>query len=289
MAEVRVVVGVPHNPFHLKLTRAPREEWSDGTRRMVELGGMMASKIEQARPDAIIVVGNDHFHQFFMDNMPAFLVGKMARFDGIFHNEMREFDMEPCTIPGDVELAAELLEGGLSQGVDFSYSDQVRLDHAIVTPLLHLGLRPALDVPIVPILTNCVAPPLPPARRFYEVGLAVREVIESMDADKKVAVVASGNVSLEVGGPRQFLPEPMDEEFDELVAQHIGDGDAGRLIDLCSFERMTQAGNVTHAVTNFVLGMGIAEGFACTYAESMRRPGSSQPFFAWEPTRGTVR
>lgn len=282
MAQVTAVIGTPHFPFHLAKTRGPREEWTPDTTRMVDLGAAMAEKLERARPDALVVVANDHFHQFFMDNMPAFLVGKMDAFDAIFHNEVREFGMEPCTIPGDATLADELLEGGLARGVDLSFSQQLRLDHAVVTPLLHLGLRAALDLPIVPILTNCVAPPLPPARRFHEVGRVLRETIDGLGPDKRVAVIASGNVSLEVGGQRQFAPEPADEAFDDQVTEYLATGDVGRLIDLCSFERMSQAGNVTHAVTNFILGQAMADGLVNTHAEAMKRPGSSQPWFSWE-------
>jgi len=46
---------------------------------------------------------------------------------------------------------------------------------------------------------------------------------------------------------------------------------------------MTGAGNVTHAFVNFLLAMGIARGFRCSYADGMKRKGSTQPFFAWEP------
>ena len=34
------------------------------------------------QPDVLITNGNDHLHQFFMDNMPAFMIGKMDRFHG---------------------------------------------------------------------------------------------------------------------------------------------------------------------------------------------------------------
>ena len=101
--------------------------------------------------------------------------------------------------------------------------------------------------------------------------------------DKRIGVVVSGNLSLDVGGPLQFEPKPMDEEFDDQAVGWISRGDIDTAIRECTFDRMTGAGNVTHAFVNFLLAMGIARGFRCSYADGMKRKGSTQPFFAWEP------
>ena len=132
-------------------------------------------------------------------------------------------------------------------------------------------------------MTNCVAPPLPPAERFYQVGRVLRSVIDEIPGDKRIGVVVSGNLSLDVGGPLQFEPKPMDEEFDDQAVGWISRGDIDTAIRECTFDRMTGAGNVTHAFVNFLLAMGIARGFRCSYADGMKRKGSTQPFFAWEP------
>lgn len=283
MATVSLVIAMPHNPFHLRNTSRPRDSWSDDTVRMAATAEAMAERLRRVKPDVIVMVANDHYHQFFLDNMPAFLIGKMDRFDGIFHNEIREFGMAPCTIPGDPNLAAELIEGGFERRVDFSYSDQLRLDHAFVTPLLHFRLNPELNIPIVPVLTNCVAPPLPPARRFIEVGIALRETIDALPAATRVAIIATGNLSLDVGGQRQFGPTAPDRAFDERVGELMADQNLTGLADFCSFERMAQAGTVTHAVLNLLTGVAMTDGLVTTHADAMLCAGSSQPWFAWEP------
>ncbi len=286
MARVVIVLGVPHNPFHPRLVRAPRSEWSTDTARMVERGELMRDKLRRAEPDALIMVGNDHFHQFFMDNMPAFILGKMELFDGTFYNEAREFDLPRCRVPGDVELAQQILEGAMRRGVDFSFSNELKIDHSIVVPLLFV--RPELDLPIVPIMSNCVAPPIPQAERFYQVGRILRSVIDEIPGDKRIGVVASGNLSLEVGGPLQFAPHPMDEAFDELAVDWIARGDIESAIRECTYERLTATGNVSHAYLNYLLAAGVANGASATHAEGMKRAGSTQGWFAWESLAGAA-
>lgn len=281
MARVVSVVGVSHNPFHYRLISQPRPQWSQDIVNMVERGELLREKLKKGNPQSLVIVGNDHFHQFFMDNMPAFIIGKMDLFDGTYYNEVREFALPRCKVPGDPELAQQILEGSLKRGVDFAFSNELKIDHSVVVPLIFV--RPEMDLPIVPILTNCVAPPLPPAERFYQVGQVLREVIDEIPGQKRIGVVVSGNLSLEVGGPLQFDPQPMDEEFDDQAVGWISRGDIETAIRVCTFDRMTGAGNVTHAFVNFLLAMGVAQGMRCTYAEGVKRKGSTQPFLAWEP------
>ncbi len=48
---------------------------------------MMRQKLAEAKVDVLVCIGNDHLHQFFMDNMPAFMIGKMEQYDGTFYDE----------------------------------------------------------------------------------------------------------------------------------------------------------------------------------------------------------
>ena len=48
---------------------------------------------DDARPDVLVMIGSDHFHQLWLDNMPQFLVGKAPWFDANFYNEEREFGL----------------------------------------------------------------------------------------------------------------------------------------------------------------------------------------------------
>ncbi len=281
MARLVAVIGITHIPFHYRLASQPRSEWSPDTANIVQRGEMMREKLRKARPEALVAVGNDHFHQFFMDNMPSFILGKMELFDGTYYNEVREFGLPRCRVPGDVKLGQRILERTMKRGVDFSFSNELKVDHSVVVPLMFV--RPEMDLPIVPIMSNCVAPPIPAPERFYQVGRLLRSVIDEIPGDRRIGVVVSGHLSLEVGGPLQFDPRPMDETFDDQAVGWISRGEINTAIRECTFDRMTQAGNVTHAFLNFLLAMGAAEGLRCTHAEGYKRKGSTQPFFSWEP------
>ena len=105
------------------------------------------------------MVGSDHFHQLWLDNMPQFLVGKAPFFDANFYNEEREFGLPRMTLPGQEDLASHILRNGLDRNFDLAFSNELRIDHSITCPII--TLRPQADLPIVPIYTNIFAPPLP--------------------------------------------------------------------------------------------------------------------------------
>ena len=209
MAQLVTMLGITHNPFMPKLFKQAQQP--PGAAKVQERIAMMRAKLAKHKPDVLITIGNDHLHQFFMDNMPAFMIGKMDSFHGTFYDEVREFGLPECDLPGDLELCNRLLEGAYERGVDFAYSSELTIDHSIVVPMLFV--RPEMDIPIVPILTNCIAPPLPTARRFYEVGKAVRSVIDSLPDDKRIGVLVSGHLSLEVGGTQAVRAPPYGSGF----------------------------------------------------------------------------
>jgi len=280
VAKVVCVLGMPHNPFHHRAVRAPRESWSEDLRNMQDRFDAQRERLAYARPDVIVSIGNDHFHQFFMDNMPAFVIGKMDRYDGTFYNEVREFDLPRVTIPGDAALSRRVLDGMLCRNVDLAFSDELKLDHSIVVPLLFA--RPQLDLPIVPLMSNCIAPPLPSAARFHAVGQALRAALDELAEPRRVAVLGSGNLSLEVGGPLQFAPQPMDAAFDERAVAWIANADAESASRECTYQRLVDAGNVSHGYLNYLLLLGAAGDARPDYAEGLRRRGSTQAYFAWE-------
>jgi hypothetical protein len=72
----------------------------------------------------------------------------------------------------------------------------------------------------VPVLLNTYFPPnVPTASRCYDIGVKLREVIESSKGNQRVAVVASGGLS-------HFI---VDEELDRSVLQAFQENDAQAL------------------------------------------------------------
>lgn len=278
MAKLVTILGITHNPFMPRMfSQAQRPP---GAEKVMERIEMMRGKLRQARPDVLITIGNDHLHQFFMNNMPAFMIGKMEAFKGTFYDETREFGLPLCQVSGDVELARQILEGSLDRGVDFAYSNELIIDHSIVVPLMFV--RPEMDLPIVPILTNCIAPPLPRAKRFYEVGQALRSIIDGIPGNQRIGVLVSGHLSLEVGGPRQFERRLMDPDFDARAVGWISDGDINGAVENCTLEKLQKSGNMTAGYLNFLMMMGVANRARPSHAEGLDAGFPAVPFFAWE-------
>lgn len=278
MARVVTIIGITHNPFMPRLFKQPQQP--PGAARVQERIAMMREKLRQAKPDVLVTIGNDHLHQFFMDNMPAFMIGKMETYNGTFYDEIREFGLPTHRIPGDVELSDAIMEGAFDRGIDFAYSNELTIDHSIIVPLMFV--RPEMDIPIVPILTNCIAPPLPRPKRFYEVGEAIRSVIESLETNKRIAVLVSGHLSLEIGGPKQFERKLMDPNFDASAVGWISQGDVNGAIENCSFDKLRISGNMTHGFLNFIMMMGVANASKPSYAEGLDAGFPAIPFFSWD-------
>jgi protocatechuate 4,5-dioxygenase, beta chain len=278
MAQIVSIVGITHNPFMPRLFKQPNRP--PGCAKVLERIEMMREKLRQANPDALVTIGNDHLHQFFMDNMPAFMIGKMDTYDGTFYDETREFGLPTHRVPGDVELSDAIMEGAFDRGVDFAYSNELTIDHSIIVPLTFV--RPEMDLPIVPILTNCIAPPLPRPKRFYEVGQAIRGAIDSLSTKKRIAVVVSGHLSLEIGGPKQFERKFTDPNFDASAVGWISNGDVNGAINNCSFDQLKKSGNMTHGFLNFIMMMGVANTSKPSYAEGLDAGFPAIPFFSWD-------
>jgi len=284
MAQIVSIIGITHNPFMPRLfTQANRPP---GCAKVIERIELMRAKLAEAKPDVLVTIGHDHLHQFFMDNMPAFMIGKMDAYDGTFYDEIREFGLPTHRVPGDVELSDAIMESAFDKGVDFAYSNELTIDHSIIVPLTFV--RPEMDIPIVPILTNCIAPPLPRPKRFYEVGQALRAVVENLETKKRVAILVSGHLSLEVGGPRQFERKLMDPNFDASAVGWIAQGDVNGAVGRCSFDQLKQSGNMTHGFLNFIMMMGVAKAAKPSYAEGLDAGFPAIPFFSWDAKEGRL-
>jgi aromatic ring-opening dioxygenase catalytic subunit (LigB family) len=152
--------------------------------------------LEQARPDAIVIFSTDHFDRCFYDNLPPFLVAVGETAEGPVNEWLK---IPKVKLPVMGELGRFLVSEGLENGVDFASSAELGLDHAEVVPLSFL--TPQWDIPIVPIVVNAFAPPMPSLKRCRHVGAFVREVIERWPTKKRIAVVGTGGLSHWVGLP----------------------------------------------------------------------------------------
>jgi protocatechuate 4,5-dioxygenase beta chain len=281
MAKLVSLIGTTHHPWYHAKTSRPEPELTEDGRRLLGWSARVQEVLRLAEPDVVVIVASDHFHQYFYNNMPQFLVGRMGSYEGTFYNEVREFGLPRISLAGHRALSTDLIEGGFEGGFDFAFSDEMRLDHACVVPML-IG-RPSLDLPVVPVLTNCGAPPIPPGRRFVQLGEVLRRAIEASTAVERVAVVASGNLSLEVGGPEQMMPHPVDPEFDAAAMTWLQARDFDALTSETTYERLMTHGDASFQFLNLLTMAAMQGDMTLVHAEAMKRRGSSAPCFIYEP------
>jgi protocatechuate 4,5-dioxygenase, beta chain len=284
MATVAAVIASTHHPFYYRAstsTGADRPPFADEWVAKIEA---FRETLTRARPDVLVMVGSDHFHQIWLDNMPQFLIGKAPAYDGNFYNEEREFGLPRMFIPGHEELSAYLLRQGLDHGFDLAFSNELRIDHSITCPLI--TLRPETDLPIVPIYTNIFAPPMPQPQRFVQLGQAIRELVESWPSDQRVAIIGTGHLSLELGGPRQFGPHGPDPEFDRKAVEWIAAGDLDSALAEVSLDSLWEPGNATHGFMDFMLMMGVAgRNVKADYSDSLDLFHTMEAYFTWYPEK----
>ncbi|HEY5650842.1 MAG TPA: extradiol ring-cleavage dioxygenase [Acidimicrobiia bacterium] len=279
MAELAAILGVPHNPL-LWRTMLQQPVPDDLARTRANFD-RFAQDIAAAGADVLVVIGSDHLRQFGWANSPAFCIGKAERFACTFENEIRTFGLEPWEMAGDRELAGWLLGGAeLQPDVDFAMSNEWVLDHSFTLPAKFL--TPELDLPIVPIHTNANIPPIPRAERYATLGRYLRRRIESAPIDRRVALIASGHLATEIGGPKQFLGGGSpDQAFDDEAVRWMAAGDIDAAVAGCTFERLAEAGNVTGQFLNFITALAAA-GAPASFAEGTPSRFANGPFFWWD-------
>ncbi|MEU6603082.1 extradiol ring-cleavage dioxygenase [Streptomyces flaveolus] len=282
MAELVAVIASTHHPFYYRASTATGEDRPPFADAWVAKIEKFRETLTRARPDVLVMVGSDHFHQLWLDNMPQFLVGKAPFYDANFYNEEREFGLPRMLLKGHEELSAHVLRLGLDAGFDLAFSNELRIDHSITCPII--TLRPEGDLPIVPIYTNIFAPPLPHPKRFVQLGRMIRGIIESWPADQRVAVIGTGHLSLELGGPRQFGEHGPDPEFDRKAVEWIASGDIAGCLSEVTLDSLHHPGNATHGFMDFMLMMGVAgEGAKANYVDTLDLFHTMEAYFTWYP------
>jgi Catalytic LigB subunit of aromatic ring-opening dioxygenase len=203
----QIVAGVACS--HVPLMASPKQ-WArlpEDERNHLREGFERARRIiEEARPDVLVTFADDHFDRCFYDNLPAFLVGVG---DEAVGPAVAGFDIPSVRIPIASELARYIVREGLEGGVDFAFSEELALDHAEIAPMMHL--TPRWDIPIIPIVVNAFAPPMPSPKRCFDVGAFVGRCIERWPGNTRVAVLGTGGLSHWVGPPQTGR---INEEFD---------------------------------------------------------------------------
>lgn len=248
MAELVGIYAASHTPVMLNFPDAIPDPDREAIFAAFKALG---EDLRRAEPETVIVVSDDHVHNFFLDNFPAFCIGAAASYASPVEHWLKA---DRQTLPGDADLGAHLLGQALRSGFDPSFSMELTLDHGVLTPLHLAGL--ASRVKVVPLLVNCVQPPLPTMDRALQWGRFLREAVAAYEGGQRVAILATGGISHDIATPRMgFVNESFDREFLRLLAA----GDDAALLRHAT-EHVNEAGNGAEEIRTWLVAHGAAAG-----------------------------
>ncbi len=206
----------------------------------------LRAQIEAYKPDALIVVGDDQRDMFNESNNPAICLYTGEELWGVSAPRYMELPLEKSRIDLRVHtaLARHLLKDLIRRGFDIANSAKLQplgrhpengTSHMLVLPMPRLV--PKLDIPVIPVFLNEYYPPLPTARRCWDLGVAIAEALR--DRPERVAIYASGGMSHDPAGPRAgWIDEPLDRWILERIEQNRGE----ELTNLFTFDSASLRG-----------------------------------------------
>jgi aromatic ring-opening dioxygenase catalytic subunit (LigB family) len=273
MAQVVAAMAMTHSPGLTGwFDRAPEDQRRQARRAL----GEMRDRLRAARPDVIVLVSNDHLLNWPINNTPEYTVGIGAEHVGPADWYDEWLALEKYRIPGHTALARYLVNEGARRRLALAYLRDMQFDDGVSVPMHYLN--PEGDIALVPVTMNCTVPPIPTPQRAYEVGITLREMVHAYPGALRVAVLATGGLSHEPGGPRYFW---VDEEFDRWFLDLLRKGDHETLVRECTLERMEAAGS---GGTAELLAWIVALAFTTGPAEVL----AYMPAIAWRSGTGMV-
>lgn len=297
-------VAAPHS--HLQLFTRPAE--NDEYRRRVQKGRealfRLREQVERARPDTILILHDDHFVNFDFRCYPPFalFVGKEAKGSGVtdpatieritgatyrkyegkagyasapagIPQHMADWESEkPYVYAVNTDLSVKLLKGLLARDFDIPFTSNGTMDGELV--LTTNFLNPRADKSIVLMLTNGYVPPLPWPRRCYQLGRAIREILDGVE--ERVLVLATGGMSHYPGTP---LYGEVDEDFDRHVLALLAEGRGSELAKY-SPEELMHRGN--GELVNWIIAAGMMGEAKSTVVDYIRLWHIGLGYTYWE-------
>ncbi|MGH7312009.1 MAG: hypothetical protein ACREJV_02470 [Candidatus Rokuibacteriota bacterium] len=273
MANIVAAMAMTHSPGLTGwFDRALVEQQEEARRALAEL----RQRLEAARPDVILAFSNDHLLNWPINNIPELTVGIGEEHVGPAEWYDEWLALEQYRIPGHPALARYLVNEGARRRLAFAYLRRMQFDDGISVPMHYLN--PDGRTALVPVTMNCTVPPIPTPERCDQVGTVLRDMLKAWPGPERIAILATGGLSHEPGGPRYFR---VDEEFDLWFLDLLKKGDHRTLLRDCTLERMEQAGSGGTAELNaWILALAFTRGAADVLAY--------MPAIAWRSGTGMV-
>lgn len=241
----------------------------------------------EAQLDVLIVLYGDHYSYFNPKNMPAFSIGICDEYQTFGDAGIPKF-----TLPGNKELSLKLTNDLMAQGFDMAWSNALSPDHGLASPFCLMDI---LDLPIIPIRVNSIAPPLISMQRAHQFGQGIRKIVENWDMPLRIGLLGTGGLSHFLPLPDPFNPQNDEEiqmvnlitegndpqqlsqliikrvnevrqsnqgdasinvQFDDFFIEHLKQGHLSPLLSLTTEDIAKQAGNGGQEIRNWVAVSG---------------------------------
>ena len=189
--------------------------------------------MQEAMPDVIILVYNDHATAFSLQMIPTFAIGTAAEF------QPADEGWGPRPVPivqGHPELASHIAQSLILQDFDLTIVNEMDVDHGLTVPLsLMCGQPTTWPCPVIPFAVNVVQYPVPRGQRCFQLGQAIRRALDEYDEDLNVQIWGTGGMTHQLQGPRAGL---INKQWDsQFLDKLINDPEAAAVIPHIEYVR----------------------------------------------------
>ncbi len=189
--------------------------------------------MQEAKPDVIILVYNDHATAFSLQMIPTFAIGTAAEF------QPADEGWGPRPVPivqGHPELASHIAQSLILQDFDLTIVNEMDVDHGLTVPLsLMCGQPKTWPCPVIPFAVNVVQYPVPRGQRCFQLGQAIRRALDEYDEDLNVQIWGTGGMTHQLQGPRAGL---INKQWDsQFLDKLINDPEAAAVIPHIEYVR----------------------------------------------------
>jgi hypothetical protein len=200
----------------------------------------LREQLVAAKPDALVILGYDDGVMFNQVQVPQFCTYTGAELTGSAAMDAlgETPDKHKVTLKCSPDLAWEVHRELIDREFDMSYmslqNPQGRPEWGASSAFMRPGdsFLKDLDIPIVPMLINCMVEPTPAGGRCLDFGTALGEILQA--APQNFAVLALGGLSNDPNGPRAGW---VDERLDNFVMDRlVRRGNAQRLRQMFDLE-----------------------------------------------------
>ena len=201
----------------------------------------LGRRVLSAKPDAILIVGDDHHEWFKNDIQPAF---SMFHGKDVFNRALTEDEKQDKISQGNgyamqiyhpprdeiypcpQDMAAHIVKSCVSDNFDITALGEQPNDNGALRQLGHSHgfiyrrILNSTPIPLIPVAVNTYYPPNQPSpRRCFEFGRAIARGIRSWPGKERIVVAGSGGMThfvIDEDMDRRLLKAMKDRDFETL-------------------------------------------------------------------------